>query len=340
MQRLLPLALILLLAACDSSEPPADDTPGPNETTPAATESSDSGADDGSGSGAADDQPAPKADEEDGGVDQERLQAVLEAQPDEIKARYDDRHPQETMGFFGLEPGMTVVETLPSSGWYTRILLGYLGQEGHLIGANYPFDMWPNFSFASEQFLERMRKWPEQFPEQAKEWCQQDCAPVSTFELGSMPDKMAGKADAVLFVRSLHNLARFQNAGVDNYLDNALADAYAVLKPGGIMGVVQHQARPDMPDEWADGSNGYLKKSFVVEKAEAAGFELVAESDINNNPDDQPTTDGYVWRLPPSLRLPEDAEDPEALRERYKAIGESHRMTLKFRKPEADAGSA
>jgi len=339
MQRLLPIALILLLAACDSSEPPAEDTPSPEQTAPEATESSGSGTD-GADSGTADDQPAPQADDEDGGVDRDRLAAVLDAQSEQIKARYDARNPLETLTFFGLEPGMSVVETLPSSGWYTRILIGYLGADGHLIGANYPFDMWPNFSFASEQFLERMRNWPEQFPEQAKEWCQQDCAPVSTFELGSMPEKMAGKADAVLFIRALHNLARFQNADVDNYLDNALADAYAALKPGGIMGVVQHQARADMPDDWADGSNGYLKKSFVVEKAAAAGFELVAESDINNNPDDQPTTDGYVWRLPPSLRLPEDAEDPEALRERYQAIGESHRMTLKFRKPEADVGGA
>ncbi|MFW5927170.1 MAG: methyltransferase, partial [Wenzhouxiangella sp.] len=107
----------------------------------------------------------------------------------------------------------------------------------------------------------------------------------------------------------------------------------AVLKPGGIFGVVQHQARDDMPDDWADGSNGYLKKQFVVEQAEAAGFELVDETDINHNPDDRPSTDEYVWRLPPTLRLPEDADDPEALRDEYEAIGESHRMTLKFRKP-------
>ena len=90
---------------------------------------------------------------------------------------------------------------------------------------------------------------------------------------------------------------------------------------------------PDVPDDWADGSNGYLKKDFVIARAEAAGFEFVAESDVNTNPDDQPSTDEAVWRLPPSLRLPEDAENPDALRAEYEAIGESHRMTLKFRKP-------
>lgn len=262
------------------------------------------------------------------------LDQALEAQPEEIKARYDARHPRETLEFFGIEPGMTVVEGLPGGGWYTRVLLPYLGSDGQLIGANYALEIWPHFPFGSEEFIEQMRQWPETFPEEAEVWCEEDCAPVSTFNLGSLPAEFAETADAVVYVRLLHNLARFQNAGIDDYLDEALAEAFAVLKPGGTFGVVQHEARDDMPDDWADGSAGYLKKSFVVERAEAAGFELVDESDINNNPDDQPTTDEVVWRLPPSLSVPEDAEDAEALRARYEAIGESNRMTLKFRKPD------
>lgn len=261
------------------------------------------------------------------------LETVLQSQPDDVQARYDARHPRETLEFFGIEPGMTVVEGLPSSGWYTRILVPYLGSEGHLIGANYAMDMWPHFRFGTEEFVEQMRQWSETFPKEAEAWCEEDCAPVSTFYFGSLPEEMAGTADAVIYVRLLHNLARFQNAGIDDFLEQALADAFTVLKPGGTFGVVQHQAREDMPDDWADGNAGYLKKSFVVERAEAAGFELVDSSDINANPNDRPSTEEVVWRLPPSLRVPDDAEDPEALRAQYEAIGESNRMTLKFRKP-------
>ena len=86
-----------------------------------------------------------------------------------------------------------------------------------------------------------------------------------------------------------------------------------------------------MPDEWANGSAGYLKKSFVVAQAEQAGFELVGESDMNTNANDQPTTDDVVWRLPPSYQSSRD--DPEKQAE-FDAIGESNRMTLRFRKPE------
>jgi predicted methyltransferase len=103
-----------------------------------------------------------------------------------------------------------------------------------------------------------------------------------------------------------------------------------VLKPGGVLGVVQHEARPDMPDDFATGSGGYLKKAFIIEHMEAAGFEFVEDSDINENPQDQPAEGDVVWRLPPTLAT--TREDPEG-REAMEAIGESNRMTLKFRKP-------
>ena len=133
----------------------------------------------------------------------------------------------------------------------------------------------------------------------------------------------------VFFPRVLHNLARFEAEG--GYLTMALADAYAVLKPGGTFGIVQHEARDDMSDEFADGSRGYLKKSFVIAAVEAAGFEFVAESDINANPKDRPGNDDIVWRLPPTLGT--SRQDPE-LRAELEAVGESNRMTLKFRKPD------
>jgi predicted methyltransferase len=258
------------------------------------------------------------------------LGAALDAQSDEAKARYVYRHPRETLEFFGVEPGMTVVEGLPGGGWYSKILLPYLGSEGRLIGADYSMDMWRLFSFASEEFLAEQAGWVDSFPQDAREWAGGNGASAAAFTFGDMPGEFAGTADVVLMIRALHNLARF-SGGERDFLGEALADAYAALKPGGILGIVQHEARDGMSDEFAGGSNGYLKKSRVVAAAEQAGFELVAESDLNANPKDQPTEDDIVWRLPPTLAT--SAEDPD-LRAELEAVGESNRMTLKFRKPE------
>lgn len=257
------------------------------------------------------------------------LAIVLDAQPDEMKARYAYRHPRETLEFIGIEPGMTVMEGLPGGGWYTRILLPYLGAEGHLIGADYSLEMYPNFPFAGEEFMARQRQWTTNFPAGAREWGGDNGARISAFHFGAMPAELAGTADVVFFPRVLHNLARFESQG--GYLTAALADAWAVLKPGGRLGIVQHEARDDMSDEFADGSRGYLKKDFVISVVEAAGFEFVAESDINANPLDRPADDDVVWRLPPTLGTSRD--DPE-LRSELEAVGESNRMTLLFRKPD------
>lgn len=310
MYRVLAILMLLSLAACQQQDVSEPAKPAPQAVEPEQSETTQIDPDE---------------------SDADRLTRVLENQPENLKARYDDRNPRETLEFFGVEPGMTVVEALPGGGWYSRILLPYLGADGHLIGANYALEMWPLFSFGTEAFMVEMRRWREQFPAQAEQWCRNDCASVSTFWLGSLPEEMEGSADVVLFIRALHNLARFN--AEHGFLDAALADAFAVLKPGGTFGVVQHWARDDMPDDWADGNNGYLKRDFVIDQAEAAGFEFVEGSDINTNPDDQPTIDEYVWRLPPSLRV-EGEEENEALMAEYEAIGESHRMTLKFHKPE------
>ena len=264
-------------------------------------------------------------------ADSDKLATVLAAQPDEVRARYEYRHPQETIEFFGIEPGMTIVEGLPGGGWYTKILLPYLGGEGHLAGANYPLDLWPNFSFANEEFMAEMSQWLENWPAGAEEWRREDGATVSAFWFGSMPAEMAGTADVVFFVRMLHNVWRFQSEGKGDYLDMAIKDAYDALKPGGILGVVQHHVRDDVSDEWANGSHGYMKKQFVIDRVTAAGFELIAESDINANEKDQPSGDDIVWRLPPTYAT---SREDEALKAKYAAIGESNRMTLKFRKPE------
>ena len=271
---------------------------------------------------AAEPAPAPEPD---------RLTAILDAQPDEAKARYEFRHPKETIEFFGIEPGMTVVEGLPGGGWYSKILLPYLGADGRLLAANYDLDLYPNFGFMTEERLAEMQTWTTDFPVEAQEWRGDDGASIAAFHMGSMPAELEGTADAVFFVRVLHNMARFESEGVSDFLTASLAEAYSVLKPGGVLGIVQHHGRDDMPDDWANGSNGYLKKQFVIDSVTAAGFELVDEADFNANPKDQPTAEDFVWRLPPSLVT---SREDEELRAQLTAVGESNRMTLKFRKPE------
>lgn len=257
-----------------------------------------------------------------------RLAAVLESQPEDVKARYGYRHPQQTLEFFGIEPATVVVEALPGGGWYSKILLDYLGEDGELIGADYARDMYANFDFASEEFMERKKTWVADWTEEAEEWAGENGAQVDAFVFGQLPQEMHGTADAVLLIRALHNLARFEESG--GYLSAAIKDSFDVLRSGGIVGVVQHEARDDMPDDWASGNSGYLKKAFVIAAMEHAGFEYVSSSTINNNERDQPTTDDIVWRLPPTLGTSSD--NPE-LRATLAAIGESNRMTLKFRKP-------
>ena len=254
---------------------------------------------------------------------------ILAARPEDVQARYKYRHPQETLEFFGIAPGMTVIEALPGGGWYSKLLLPYLGSDGNLIGANYAVDMWPRFGFFGDEFIEGTKTWVDDWPTGAEEWRDADSASVSAFILGSMPGEVADSADAVLFIRALHNMQRFEAEG--GYLTAAMNDAFNALKPGGVMGIVQHNAAEDMPDEWAGGGAGYLKKSFVVANAEKAGFVLVAESPVNANASDRPTTDDVVWRLPPSYQGSDD--DPE-MRAKVDSIGESNRMTLKFLKPQ------
>lgn len=257
----------------------------------------------------------------------DRLARALRSQPGEEQARYQFRHPQETIEFFEIAPGMTVVEVLPGGGWWTKILLPYLGSEGKLIGADYSLPMWALFGqFAPNP--EEQKKWPEKFIADAAGWCSGDCAPIDAVAYGSIPDELKGTADVVLFMRALHHFSRFEEEG--GYFTAALKDTIDLLKPGGIVGVEQHRAPPENSDKWAEGDNGYLKQEKVVEAFEAAGFEFLGSSEINANPNDVPTEADQVWRLPPTFATSQN--DPE-LRARMEEIGESDRMTLKFRKP-------
>jgi len=261
-------------------------------------------------------------------VDSAKIATILAAQPEKTKARYEARNPQETLEFFGITPGMTVVEALPGGGWYSKILIPYLGNEGHLVGVDYSIKMWPEFGgFANEAFIEKKKTWAAEWVEGAQAWRAGSTGDISAFTFGGRDVAMDGKADAVLFVRALHNVSRFEEKG--GYMTEALADTHALLKTGGIVGVVQHQGPESNSDEWATGNNGYLKKSDVIAKFKAAGFEFVKESAINENPKDVPTNDELVWRLPQSLAT---SREDEELRAKMKEIGESNRMTLLFKK--------
>jgi predicted methyltransferase len=256
----------------------------------------------------------------------ERLDEVLAAQPEEAKARYQYRHPKETLEFFGVKPGMTVVDTLPGEVWYTGILMDYLGPEGKVIGADYSQEMWTKFGEHSPD-PEQTANWTKDFVAKMQAKRGADDAEVAAFQYGSLPEEMAGTADVVLVMRAMHHFMRLEKDG--GYLTQALADMHKVLKPGGIVGVVQHRAPEESSDEWAIGNAGYVKQSAVIAAFEKAGFELVEASEINANPKDQPTEKDVVWRLPPTLATSED--NPE-LKAQMEAIGESDRMTLKFRK--------
>ncbi|MFT6732908.1 MAG: putative methyltransferase [Polaribacter sp.] len=223
---------------------------------------------------------------------------------------------------------MTVLEALPGGGWYSKLLLPYLGSEGSLIGVDYAIEIYPKFGFFSKEDLKAKETWAKAWAEKANGWKTKDSASIKAYTFGSLTSEVKGKVDVVVFIRALHNLARFENAG--GYLTMALKDAFDSLKSGGIVGVVQHMVPESADDKGANGSRGYLKKSFLISAMEKAGFEFIASSDINLNPKDKPSAKDIVWRLPPSFATSRKDDKKKA---EYIAIGESNRMTLKFRKP-------
>jgi len=222
-------------------------------------------------------------------------------------ARDPYRHPTETLAFFGVKPGDTVVELWPGGGWYTEILAPLAKAGG---GTLYVAAPW-------EKGLNRVKA------KQESDAGTYGAVKLAEFPNGGTNPKVAdGSADVVLTFRNVHNW-RFD--GADNTA-NAFKQIFAMLKPGGVLGVEEHRL-PEAMDSALEEKSGYMKRSSVIAFAEAAGFKLVGESDINANPKDTHDYPGGVWTLPPSLR--EGDKD----REKYLAIGESDRMTLKFVKP-------
>ena len=222
------------------------------------------------------------------------------------KARDVYRHPKATLQFFGLQPDQTVIEITPGGGWYTEILAPLLRDNGHYIAA-----VSGGKNGEDKQDADALRAKFKADP------AQYDKASVVVFNPKAPVFGPPGSADMVLTFRNVHN---WTMAGSAEAMFKAF---YAVLKTGGTLGVVDHRAAPGATLDAVKGS-GYLPTDYVIKLATDAGFKLDGQSEINANPKDTKNYPKGVWTLPPTLTLGDKDRD------KYLAIGESDRMTLRF----------
>jgi predicted methyltransferase len=246
-----------------------------------------------------------------------KTQAALEqavanpARSEKNRARDQYRHPVQTLEFFGIRPTDTVVEIWPGGGWYTEILAPYLAARGRLIVAAVA-------GKGSESVAKRLDADPALFGK-----VERANFPTVLGGTGVAP----GTADAVLTFRNVHNWGMgYQHPERKPYSEEAFAELFAMLKPGGVLGIEDHRLPEDASAE-REKSSGYIKVSTVRALAEKAGFQFVAASEVNANPKDTTDWEKGVWTLPPTFAL------GDTDRAKYEAIGESDRMTLKFIKP-------
>lgn len=243
--------------------------------------------------------------------------ALADERRDDERARDQYRHPAETLHFFQVEPDMTVVEYGPGDGWYTRVLLPYISQNGTYMAINGDSDA---RSYPDRAAEVRSKGWVERFVGQVTDGSPFTADDVTAFETDEIPEGVEGTVDRVLIFRSLHGMRN------GNQLDRELQAVRSLLADNGMVGVVQHRAPADASYKDSKGTRGYLRQADVIALFELHGFELVDSSELNANPNDPADWEGGVWTLPPVLRYGDQD------RERYTAIGESDRMTLLFRK--------
>jgi predicted methyltransferase len=231
------------------------------------------------------------------------------------KARDKHRHPLETLTWLGIKDNMTVVEVWPGrGGWYTDILAPFLKERGTYYAAGVdPQSSVEGQRTAAKSFKDKLAANPALFGN-VKESI---LAPPTHVDIG--PE---GSADMVLTFRNVHNWM------ANGQAETSFKAMFRALKPGGILGVVEHRGNPAVPQD-PKAASGYVREDVVIKFAEDAGFKLADKSEINANPKDTKDYPQGVWTLPPVLRL-KDVD-----KEKYLAIGESDRMTLKFVKPAA-----
>jgi predicted methyltransferase len=340
------LSLSLTATACKKKEAePATPAPDTGVTT-----GSGSGAGSGSGSGSAEPSPEEKVAaglkkaEAEAAEEQKRWTPELTRQVVALRdAKYADskaaltaflasphrmpkhaerdaaRHPVETLTFFGITPTQTVIEVGAGGGWYSELLAPLLANRGKYIVAG-PDTNGPRTEMSTvygKRLDQMLAKSPELFGKAERVSINPDAPKFG-------PD---GSADLVIAMREMHNWQRTKK------LEAYLAAVHAALEDGGTFGVEQHRAKPGTTGD-ATADTGYLAEDWVIEKVEAAGFELVEKSEINANPKDTKDYPKGVWTLPPNFR------EGETDKAKYAAIGESDRMTLKFKKVAKPAGSA
>lgn len=236
------------------------------------------------------------------------------------RARDPWRHPAESLRFWGLAPGQTVVEFWPGAGWYSDIIAPFLAATH---GKFYAADLEPTDPAARQvaaAYRAKLAANPKLY----------GAVQITAFGPGTAAVAPAASADLVLFLRNLHN---WMAAGL---AEKAFRDAFAALKPGGALGIEEHRADPAaVPDVMA--ASGYVSQAYVVQLAQEAGFTLAASSEINANPKDTHDHPFGVWTLPPTRRSSPRGQPPAPGFDhaKYDAIGESDRMTLKFVKPAA-----
>ncbi len=240
------------------------------------------------------------------------------------RARDDARHPIEALTFWGLAPGMTILEVQPGGGWWTDILAPYARMTGGQFFVT-------GTDLEDPEVTERGRagRLKQEQELAAKSALYGKVGVVNWGSRSAAPP--AGRFDFVLVARSFHGWMRSEGR-----VEKVFADLYTALKPGGILALEQHRANPGEQDPAA--KSGYVTEAYLIERVEAAGFKLAARSELNANPKDTKDHPFGVWTLPPArLTVPYGSgKDPDPTFDRapYDAIGESDRMTLKFVKPE------
>ncbi|WP_226668909.1 class I SAM-dependent methyltransferase [Microbulbifer aggregans] len=250
-----------------------------------------------------------------GAVQAEDLQKAIaaETRSPANAARDVYRHPEETLTFFQVQPEMTVVEIWPGGGWYSEILAPLMHDKGTYYAAHFDKTAPGYFKKSRENFEEKIKD---------KESVYSDVILTEFIPGGDAEIAPAGSADAVLTFRNVHNWMNQDKEA------EAFKTFYDTLKPGGVLGVVEHRAKPGTSREDMVKS-GYVTQDYVIGLAEKAGFVLEEASEINANAKDTANHPKGVWTLPPSLGLGDEDKS------KYLAIGESDRMTLRFRKPKA-----